>query len=271
MYSIPRKTVVLVLILAMLATLGAVHVSAAAEYKDEIHIALDNEPTNLDVTVNTATVAVQVVFGTVFEGLVAMDDQYVPKAELAESWEISDDGTEYTWHLRRGVLFHNGQGMTADDVVASLNRWLALAGNAQSMIGDTTFVAADPYTVTLKMALPCAYVNELLAGLGQHAVIMPKSVIDSVDESGLVTEYIGTGPYKFVDWQQHQSIHITRYDDYQPYGTEGDFSGWVGYKQALTKDIYFDIVTENATLVAGMQDRRVRRHPGRHHRQPCAV
>lgn len=96
------------------------------------------------------------------------------------------------------------------------------------MIGEATFEAADAYTVTLKMQQPCAYVNELMAGLGQRAVVMPKSVLDALDETGIVTEYIGTGPYKFAEWVEHQYIHITRNDDYQPYGTEGEFNGWSG-------------------------------------------
>ncbi|MGI5885235.1 MAG: ABC transporter substrate-binding protein, partial [Candidatus Spyradocola sp.] len=149
----------------------------AGSYRDELHIAMSSEPTNLDVTTNTATVATQVAYGTIFEGLVTMDSAYGAVPELCESWEISDDSTEYTWHLRQGVLFHNGEEMTAEDAAASLNRWLASAGNAQSMIGDATFEAADTYTVTLKMENPCAYVNELMAGLGQRAVIMPKSVL----------------------------------------------------------------------------------------------
>lgn len=121
------------------------------------------------------------------------------------------------------------------------------------MIGEATFEAADAYTVTLKMQQPCTYVNELMAGLGQRAVVMPKSVLDALDETGIVTEYIGTGPYKFSEWVEHQYIHITRNDDYQPYGTEGEFNGWSGYKTAATKDIYFDLVSDAATVVAGMQ------------------
>lgn len=224
-----------------------------AGYRDELHIVIGTEPTNLDVVMNTATVAVQVAYGTIFESLVTMDENYEPIPELCESWTISDDCMEYHWKLREGVLFHNGEEMTAEDVAASMNRWLANAGNAQTMIGDAQFTAEDTYDVALKMDVPCAYVNELLAGLGQRAVIMPKSVLDSVDETGIVTEYIGTGPYKFVEWKAQQNIHITRNDMYQPYGTQGDFSGWGGYKEAPTKDIYFDVVTDESTVVAGMQ------------------
>lgn len=225
----------------------------STEYRDDIHIALGTEPTNLDIVVNTATVASEVAYGTIFESLVTMNGDYEPIPELCESWTVSDDCKEYTWKLREGVKFHNGAEMTSEDVAASMNRWLENAGNAQTMIGDTKFEATDTYSVSLKMSNPCAYVNELIAGLGQRAAVMPKSVIDSIDDTGIVSEYIGTGPYKFVDWKAQQSIHITKNDDYKPYGTAGDFSGWGGYKEAGIKDVYFDIVTDESTLVAGLQ------------------
>lgn len=252
----PVSRIMAVMTAIAVSVFPAAGVSASegdGSYEGELHIAMSSEPTNLDVVVNTATVAVEVAYGTIYESLVTMNENYEPIPELCESWEINDDCTEYSWKLREGVLFHNGEEMTAEDAAASLNRWLANAGNAQTMIGDTEFEAADTYTVTLKMENPCAYVNELMAGLGQRAVIMPKSVLDAVDETGIVSDYIGTGPYKFVDWVDQQSIHITRNEEYQPYGTEGEFSGWGGYKEAATADIYFDIVSDSSTLVAGMQ------------------
>lgn len=248
-----KATALLTTAALLAAAMAAVPVMAEEGYEDELHIALDTEPTNLDVTVNTATVATMVAYGTIYEALVTMTDSYETIPELCESWEINGDSTEYTWYLREGILFHNGEEMTAEDAAASLNRWLENAGNAQTMIGDASFEAADTYTVTLKMDAPCAYVNELMAGLGQRAVVMPKSILDEVDETGVVTEYIGTGPYKYVEWDEHQQIVLTRNDDYQPYGTDGEFSGWAGYKNAYTKDIYFDIVGDVNTIIAGMQ------------------
>ena len=55
-----------------------------------------------------------------------MDENYEPTPVLAESYEVSDDGMTYTIKLRQGVKFHNGEEMTADDVVASMNRWIEL-------------------------------------------------------------------------------------------------------------------------------------------------
>ena len=68
---------------------------------------------------------------------------------LAESYEVSDDGMVYTFKLRQGVKFHNGEEMKADDVVASMNRWLELSAKANTLIGGSVFEEVDDYTVKM--------------------------------------------------------------------------------------------------------------------------
>lgn len=101
---------------------------------------------------------------------------------------------------------------------------------------------------------PIAFFNELIATQSQGSVIMPKSVIENVDAStGEVQEYIGTGPYKFVEWKSGTYIKLEKFEDYSPYGVEGEASGWYGYKTQATPVIYYDIVSDNATRAAGIQ------------------
>ncbi len=222
--------------------------------KDELRIAMRQGPTNLDIVLNTADVSVEIVGGSVFEQLMAADANGAPKPELCTSCDVNDDSTIYTYHLRQGVKFHNGEEMKAADVVASMNRWIDNASAVQSMVGEARFYAVDDYTVEIKLAVGCPYLNMMIVGFGQCPAIMPASVIESCDpETGLVKEYIGTGPYKYDEWVTDQYVKITRFDDYTPYGTDGDFSGKVGYKNAFIKDVYFDIVTDASTLASGMQ------------------
>ncbi len=116
--------------------------------QSELNVAIAANPPSLD----PPTINSNIVGGIgihVYESLFAMDENYEPKPVLAESYEISEDGLVYTIKLRQGVKFHNGQEMTADDVVASMNRWLKLSPKANTLIGGSVFEKVDDYTVTM--------------------------------------------------------------------------------------------------------------------------
>jgi peptide/nickel transport system substrate-binding protein len=140
------------------------------------------------------------VLFNVFEGLVkpTSDGDLVPA--VAESYTLSDDLTSYTFKLRSGVKFHNGQDVTMDDVLYSLKRCRdegyvpALAGADFSGEGDT-----------LTITLPSPN-NEFLAYL--TCAIIP------ADYSEQATAPVGTGPFHFVSRQAQQNVVLERFDDY---------------------------------------------------------
>lgn len=223
--------------------------SEATTYKTELNVAMTANPPTLDVHgVNSNIVG---GIGThIYEPLFAMNQNYEPTAVLADSYTVSEDGKVYTIKLRQGVKFHNGQEMVADDVVASMSRWLELSGKAKALLDGTVFEKVDDYTVT--MTLPEAYadVMTVLAASIQFPAIYPKSVIDNASAEG-ITEYIGTGPYKLAEWKQDQYVHLTKFEEYtQP---AGEPSGFTGEKLAATPDIFFRVVTDDSTRVAGLQ------------------
>ena len=211
-----------------------------------LNIALDGEPGNLDCVMSSDDIISEVVYGSVFEKLVAFtaEDQVI--CELAESYDVNEDHTVYTYHLRQGVRFHNGEEMTADDVVAS-------ADNANSLVGGAHFEKVDDATVQITMETGTLYLNEMIAGLGQQAAIMPASVIEAAGEGDLVSEYIGTGPYAFDEWRADQYIRLVANAGYQPYGEEGDYSGWGGHKTAYYDEVYFYFPGDTATVVDGIR------------------
>ena len=216
----------------------------------ELNVALEQQPETLDPQISTGS-TVKYVTRHIFEGLLAADSNFQPVAMLAESWEISDDGKTYTFKLRQGVKFHNGEEMVAEDVVASMNRWLQQSSVAKQIMGETaTFQEVDPYTVTLQLAEPRLTAIDAMASPKQFAAIMPKEVIESAAANG-VTEYIGTGPFKFVEWKQDQYIRFTKYEDYQAVDLPTD--GLSGKKEALVDDIYFEMVPDKSTQLSGIQ------------------
>ena len=83
----------------------------------------------------------------------------------------------------------------------------------------------------------------------QFGGIMPKEIVENAPVEG-ITEYIGTGPFKFVEWKQDQYIHYEPFEEYQ--SPEGTPSGLAGKREAFVDNLYIDFVADGSTRVAGM-------------------
>lgn len=228
---------------------------APAARQPELVVAISSEPSNMDITAETTDNSSVVMLGSVWEQLVTVNDDGGIICELAESYDITDDYKQYTYNLRKGVKFHDGQEMLADDVVASMNRWLDFAATADGMVGGARFEKVDDYTVTIKMVDGTAYLNELIGSFGQHAIITTEECIAEAAAAadGFIQSYVGTGPYTWVEWVSASHIELKAWDDYQPYGTDGDYSGLGGYKHAFFDTVKVRFVPDETTLNAGIQ------------------
>ncbi|WP_368654861.1 ABC transporter substrate-binding protein [Ornithinibacillus sp. 4-3] len=215
----------------------------------ELIYAINTQPPTIDPVMSTAA-ATRDVARNIFETLVTLDSKYEAVPMLAESWEASDDNKTYTFKLREGVIFHNGNEMIAEDVVASMNRWKGMSSTGQSLLENAEFIEVDDYTVELQLEEPSIFAVSILAGTTQFAGIMPKEIIEAASAEG-VQEYVGTGPFEFAEWKQDQYIHLTKYDGYQSLDSPTDGLG--GKKEALVDDLYFQIITDPSTRLSGIQ------------------
>lgn len=223
---------------------------AASAKKEELRIAVSANPPSLDAQIANSNITAQIGYH-IFEPLFAMDENFEPQPVLADSYEVSEDGKEYTIKLLKGVKFHNGKEMTADDVVASLNRWVKDSQKASTLIGGSTFEKVDDYTVKMTANEAASDIITVLANPIMFAAIYPAEVVEGADEKG-INEYIGTGPYKLVDWKQDQYIELEKFDDYQVH--ENATTGLAGKKTAATDKLVFDIVTDASTRIAGAKN-----------------
>ena len=214
----------------------------------DLHVALNTQPPSLDPHMGMA-IATRDAVRPIFETLVTLNANYEVEPMLAERFEQSDDGLVFTFYLREGVRFHNGKEMKAEDVVASLKRWIEKAGRAQNAIGDGKFEVLNDYTVQLSLPQPSVGALHVLAATNQMGAIMPKELVENAPDEG-IKEYIGTGPFKFVEWKQDQYIHYERYDEYL--SPEGTPSGLAGKREALVDNLYIDFVVDSSTRVAGL-------------------
>lgn len=223
-------------ILGLSATVLALTAGAAMAQQTSITIGMQLEPPMLDPTGGAAAAIDEVVYSNVFEGLTrfAADGSVIPG--LAESWEISEDGTTYTFNLHAGVTFHDGEAMTADDVVFSLDRARAEGStNAQAALfaNIVSVEAVDDTTVVVTLDGPDgAFLFDMAWG---DAVI-----VDPASAETNATNPIGTGAFAFSEWRQGDSVMLARNEDY-----------W-GEAAALT-DVTFRFISDpNAALAAMM-------------------
>lgn len=197
----------IVVVVAVVTTLIALSVSnASPEAKQQLSIGLVNEPQNLDIR-NTAGVALDQIFiDNVYQGLVGLKpgtvDQIAPV--LAERLpKVSADGKTYSFALRDDVVFHDGAKLTAKDVVASLSSTLT----PEVVGGEATVSAPDAHSVEIALAEPNSQLLWLLAG-------RPGLILEAQAKNRLTNSANGTGPFRFEEWKQGDSLTLVRNDDY---------------------------------------------------------
>ena len=214
-----------------------------------LRVGMIGEPPTLDVHTTTAVITREIAVN-MFEGLFALDAKYQPVPLLAEGYEVLDGGKRYAIRLRKDVKFHNGKPLTSADVVASLKRWGAL-----SSTGKTTFKVVEaveakgPNAIEIRLKEPSGSLLTVLAQVDNAALIYSKDAIDAAGE-GQLKEFIGTGPFKFVEHKPDRHIKLARFDDYVARGEPA--SGLAGRRTAWVDEILFMPVPDYATRQAGM-------------------
>ncbi|MHA1567706.1 MAG: ABC transporter substrate-binding protein, partial [Alphaproteobacteria bacterium] len=201
-----KKTIILAIAAAMLPALVNV---AHAQSRDTLTIGMGLEPPHLDPTAGAAAAIDEVVYANLFEGLTRIDENGAVQPQLATSWEVSEDGLTYTFHLKSGVKFHDGSDFDADDVVFSLDRARGEDSvNAQKPLfaAIDKVEATDPATVTLTLSRPEGQMLFNL-GWGDAVIVAPETAENNKSEP------VGTGPFKFGQWVKGDRVEIVANDD----------------------------------------------------------
>lgn len=166
---------------------------------------------------------------------------------LAESWEISPDGLEYTFKLKDGVKFHNGELLTADDFVYSFERIQSpdFQGFVKQILRSVAKVEAiDPLTVKYTLNAPDSYLlNSLTVTFTQP--VNRKAVEAAGENYG--RSPVGVGPYVFKEWATSEKIVLERNPDFNwgpAYAHQGP---------AYIQELEFRILPEPATIIAGLE------------------
>ncbi|MGW1072447.1 ABC transporter substrate-binding protein [Streptomyces sp. NPDC002537] len=205
------------LLLGVLAGCGSGGGPSASGSADTLSVGLVAEPASLDFTTTDGAAIPQAMLGSVYEGLVRLDQSGRIQPHLAERYERSADGLTYTFRLRRGVTFTNGADFTADDVVFSVNRvkkdWKLKIARQMDVVDKAE--KTDDRTVKVTLSRPS---NGWLFSMTERVGAM----FSRTGVGDLANHPVGTGPFKLAERRRGEHIVLDRNSSY--WGTKPQLS-----------------------------------------------
>jgi len=158
---------------------------------------------------------------------------------LAESWTMAPDGLSYAFALRKGVQFHNGEALTAEDVKFSLERY---RGSSSKTLKERVAGVDihDPHRLTIRLKEPWPDFPTFYAGATGAGWIVPMKYVQQVGEDGFKKAPVGAGPYKFVSFTPGVELVCEAFDGY-----------W--RKAPSIKRLVFRVIPDEATRLAALQ------------------
>jgi peptide/nickel transport system substrate-binding protein len=191
--------------------------STPAVDRDTLVLALEKEVQNLDALITATGDSLRYAW-QMYDTLYGFDSRGNIEPRMASSYQVSDDGLAYTYKLRPGILFHNGDPFTSEDVAFTMERTLDPAAKSTRRPLFAPIVASvetpDPQTVIFRLKQPDgAFLNKVAGFL----FIGPKRYIASLPNA-FALKPIGTGPYKLVRHEVGQALELERFDGF--YGTK---------------------------------------------------
>ena len=218
------------LMAALMVTLTGCGGSGAEDNSSSVIIGQSSEVANLNPMIQPRTPDSNVQC-LIFDYLVIPDENLNYVGDLADSWDISDDGTVYTFHLKEGVKWHDGEDFNADDVIFTLTslaspeytggnegRVMSIVGAPEYQAGTADSVSGlkkiDDYTVEMTLSSPnAAFLSNMYVAILPEHILKDESPADWGNDD-FNRAPIGTGKYKFVEWEPGQYISLERNDDY---------------------------------------------------------
>jgi ABC-type transport system substrate-binding protein len=220
-------------LVVLLAASFLAPLSVAAQEEDVFRIAYDADPEHLDPFRSTTTLTRSVIIHT-YEALTRLDPETAGIApDLAESWDISDDGLVYTFHLRHGVLFQEVEAVSYEDREAKADDWIwsmkmflsgdesisTHPGYLKAVVGAPEFtageaedveglVALDDYTLQFTLSEPShRFLFDLI-----NVYVVPQEAYDQLGDFS--NHPVGTGPFIFEEWLRDDRITLVANPDY---------------------------------------------------------
>ena len=190
----------------------------------------------------------------IFDTLFALDGNLKLQPQMVDKYTVSKDAMKYSFTLRDGLKFHDGQPVTAEDCVASIKRWGAKDAMGRLLIASLSRMAStDKKTLVIELETPFGLVLDALGKpSASPSFIMPARVA-ATDPNEQVKDIIGSGPYRFSkdEWQPGNRVVYVRNADYVP--RRENPSGAAGAKRALVDRVEWRYIPDAATAGAALE------------------
>jgi peptide/nickel transport system substrate-binding protein len=224
------------LTLVLLAAIAVVGATTPAEAQGVLRVGVASSLNTLDPP--KMKIGEEYVFNyLVFNALTQIGPDMKVRPDLAERWESSPDLKTWTFHLRRGVKFHHGRELDAEDVIATVNRILDKATGSAARVNLSVIkdgVAVDRHTVRFTLAIPYSGFAEVMAD--RVAKVTPRDRVET-----LATAPVGTGPFKFKEFVPGDHLTVVRNPDYFEKGAP------------LLDEVVLRIIPESAALTTALE------------------
>lgn len=232
------------------ALLAGLPLSAAAE--TTLRVVMQSGLRVIDPVMTTAFMSRDHGY-MIFDTLLGVDAEFNVRPQMAD-WTVSEDGKTYVFTLREGLKFHDGAAVTAEDAVASINRWAQIDGTGMplmTLVEGIKTIDAKSFEVTLKQPTTL-----LLAGLSKissrPAFVMPKRLAETPPTES-IKEMIGSGPFKFVDAEFEPGVKVVyaKNEDYVPRDEPASWTA--GGKVAKVDRVEWIAMPDQITAVNALQ------------------
>lgn len=226
--------------------LAALPAGALAQGATSVNLAMVGEPQSLDPMASTADLVSNIMMH-VYESLYTFDANLNAAPMLAADMpKVSADGLVYDIEIRKGVKLHSGRDLDVEDVVASLKRWFEMTPRGKSVAASLAGMEAkgpNGLTVAFKSPVP-AFLTHMALPSGYAAIMAKESIANPL------TQFIGTGPYKFQERKPDQYVVLTKFDGYVARAEAP--SGYAGKREAKIAELRFIPAPNANTRVEGV-------------------
>ncbi|MEE0332381.1 ABC transporter substrate-binding protein [Bifidobacterium angulatum] len=228
--------VAIAIIVGAVAIFNGRNAQQSANKADTVTIGLKLAPPSLDIRRQSGSAIEQVLIGNVYEGLVSRDSDNKVQPGLASSWDISTDGTTYTFHLNRNMTFSNGDVLDADDVAWSINQLKEKQYyNANQVESLSKAEALDANTVRITLSSPDSNLLWYLTG-------RPGLVFDKDATYNAKTQAVGSGPYTVESFDSASKMVLKANPKY-----------WGTAHKPATQHVVIDFITDDNAAVNALK------------------